>query len=301
MAEAEVVMRIDERDRVHVTTRSASARRDAPQEDPIPTARRVATSAKDMWVDPTVEVRQNASWGRRSALLCCVVLALWSSAPAWAQTSCADEAACIQQAGLLADRAGERFRAEDFDAAVVLLREAIALHETAALHHNLGLTLMELERWDEARAAFHTCLTLNPPPATRARIERDLARIELELAPPEPIEPPDEDTAFAPPPAPRPPPGSPDPLGPALLMGAGGAIALGAIPFGVLFQNEVDTVRNAPSHREAPPPDDADLFAVLTNVFWIAGSAVLLGGLVWWIVQLTEGTPSPSEHAELRF
>ena len=228
--------------------------------------------------------------------ICAFVAALMPLGQALAQAApCASPSECEEAAAVLAERASGRFAAGDLEAAAVLLREAIQLHETPALHHNLARTLAELGHWDEARSEYQACLRLDPSDAARERIETELGRLDelIRAAQVEvEVEPTAAEVVVAP--APRDSPTTPElDVAPWVLAGSGVVVLGAAIALAFVFQDTVDQIRSAPSLVDALPlRSQAEGLAVAADLSFAVGGTLALIGVVWGVVSLaTRGSP----------
>ena len=208
-----------------------------------------------------------------------------------------------EQALVLARRAAHRFQAGDFGTAATLLREAIALHETAALHINLARTLNRLERWQEARDAYLRYLVLEADSESRLEVEEAIRELDERIASteaPEPWAPPevrsaedmqgpevveaspalDEETALVAPNRNR---------APWFVLGAGILVVTAGIPLSVLSGSAAERARSAPNQVAADDPArEARTFAITADVLYAVGGAAALSGLIWGL--LTRGS-----------
>ncbi|MDQ3033575.1 MAG: tetratricopeptide repeat protein [Myxococcota bacterium] len=239
-------------------------------------------------------------------IVLCAMLCWLRTAPLSAQDSlpCASPSECEQAAAVLADRARERFAEGDLEAAVVLLREAIYLHETPALRHNLARALAELGRWEEARAEYRNCLRLELDDDARARIQAEVARLsaviraahgEGEAAP---ISAPTTSPVSAPRrPEPALAPGTTSDPAPWVFAG-GGVVVLGAaVALAVAFEDTVGQVRRAPSLEAALPlADRAEGLAIGADIGFALGGTLALIGVIWGIITLASAS-SPVAQA----
>ncbi|MFK7986353.1 MAG: tol-pal system YbgF family protein [Sandaracinaceae bacterium] len=198
-----------------------------------------------------------------------------------------EDPARVDEALVMYERARERYEAGDFDRAVLLLEEALVLHDAPELHYNLARALQELGRWAEARDEYIAYRERAPESAVSERVDarielldRRIAEEEAAAAPPEPD---------VPPPPPEPPPAPPLDPAPWVLAGSGAVIAAAAIPFGVLFLDADSTAANAPNHEAAfGPANDATNFAIVANVLLGVGVVTGLVGIVWGIVSAAD-------------
>ena len=197
-------------------------------------------------------------------------------------------------------QSAESYREGRFEEAAALLREARTLHSEPLLSYNLARALEGMGDLEGAVSAYREYLEEAPDaadaPAVRSRleglerhlaevraIEEDRARLERsegerDRAPP------------TPPPAPR----GPDAL-PWVFAGIGAAVMVaGAVP-GALAIARRDDANRAPNHAAAVAAlSDADGLATATNVLFVAGGVLLLGGVIWGSVDLVSSSGSQS-------
>jgi len=201
--------------------------------------------------------------------------------PALAQAPETEETAAREQAVVLYTRAEERYREGDYQTAALLLREAIALHEAAAMHYNLAKALEELEDGEGAIAAYERFLELAPEHPERAAVSARVAEIRaMESAPPEAA------ALSEPEPEPEPVEATTSPsVGPWIVL-ASAALPLGSgIATGVLSAGAIDDARDSsdqPSAKE--DADRARRLARAANASFAIAGALAIAGVVWAIV-----------------
>ncbi|MFK7986411.1 MAG: tol-pal system YbgF family protein [Sandaracinaceae bacterium] len=195
-----------------------------------------------------------------------------------------------QQARVLFQRAVAHYESGEFERAAVMLEEAIALHDIAVLHHNLGRALQEMGRWEEARAEYVLYLDREPDSPQRPRVEARLAQLDERIAEQRRTEAVEGDAVGVEPTLPSRDASSPSPV-PWVVLGVGVAALVSAIPFGVLFDDAVMQSRAAADHRAAAgPAADAEVYAVTADALLIAGGALALAGLIWGTVEVSATT-----------
>lgn len=224
-----------------------------------------------------------------------------------ARASAQGDADARARARVLFERAEERFRAEEFEAAIVLLQEALELHEAAALHHNLARARVSAGRLVEARASYVRFLELAPEhpeadevreritelderiraeeEAERARreAERREAERERQLAASQRAseEGPREASAA-----------------PWVVAAASAAPAGVALAFGARSRRQVQDAREAPDQRTAGPlVDQARRSTRVANALYGVAGGVLLTGLIWGLLDRRAAARARDERA----
>lgn len=183
--------------------------------------------------------------------------------------------------------ARDAYEAGEFQRSVVLLEEALELHDVASLHYNLGRALHELGRWRDARAEYVKFLDMDPDTEERARVEarivvltETIEREELAEQRQAPAPEPPGETSTSEGAAPR-----EVQAAPWILLSVGvAAFGAGAVS-GVLSRRSLDEVRGAPDHRSAlSVGETARRRATLANVLFVSGAVVSATGLIWGLV-----------------
>lgn len=199
----------------------------------------------------------------------------------------------LYEEGRFAEAAAQFERAHATSGHPAMIYNAFLCHRQADQPHD---ALRTLDMYLATGAA-------TPEERTGLQAQRD-ALASLVAALPEPADPPDatnpetnESTA----PAPAPAPASavaerqgPELTGPAVLLGAGAAVLVGAaVTGGLVVASDASLAERCPGGR---CPDDAEgdiasgqTLAVVTDVLWISGAALATAGLVWLLVALAEG------------
>ncbi len=211
------------------------------------------------------------------------------------------------QALVMFVRAREHYRGGEFERSVLLLQEAIALHDIAPLHYNLGRALQELGRWVQAGAEYERFLEMAPDTPERTRVEARLDQIRARIAEMSPP-PPDANVpgSSAPEPA-APEPAAPEPPtsettargadpAPWIGLGVGAAVSAAGIPFAVLFDGAVGAARAAPDHRSASDAAaEAEIYGAAANTLFAVGGVVAIAALTWGLVELSLSGDEPVE------
>lgn len=195
-----------------------------------------------------------------------------------------EDDADVDQAVALFEVAERRYQEGRFEEAVSLLLEARELHREAVLSYNLGRAYEELDRLPEAIEAYREYLIEAPDARDRAAVQSRIARLEANVA-----------RARAPHVAePEDPSGGPSPW-PFVFGGVGIAAGGAGALFGVLSLESRSDAASDPIHQTSRQSfRDAETFALVANVSWIAGGAILLASLVWLVIDLASGDESPS-------
>lgn len=193
-----------------------------------------------------------------------------------------EEDASVDQAVALFEVAERRYQEGRFEEAVSLLLEARELHREAVLSYNLGRAYEELDRLPEAIDAYRQYLIEAPDARDRRAVEARIARLEANVAranaPPETV--PVEADAGG---------GGPS-AWPFVFGGLGIAAGGGGALFGVLSLESRSDAASDPIHQSSRRSfRDAETFALVANVSWIAGGAILLGSLIWLVIDLASG------------
>lgn len=184
--------------------------------------------------------------------------------------------------------ARDAYEAGEFQRSVVMLEEAVELHDIASLHYNLARALQELGRWREARDEYATFLAMDPDTPERGRVEARIVvlneTLRREEAPPEedprPVEDLPEPRELE---APRA-EGPRRPL-PWIVFGAGAALLGGGAVAGGLSRASVQDIREAADHQSALVIGEAaQRRANIANALFISGGVVCVTGLIWGLV-----------------
>jgi tetratricopeptide (TPR) repeat protein len=197
-----------------------------------------------------------------------------------ADTAHDEEDADVDRAVALFEVAERRYQEGRFEDAVSLLLEARELHREAVLSYNLGRAYEELDRLPEAIEAYREYLIEAPDARDRAAVQSRIARLEANVArvrtPPVVDEPVDRS-------------GGPS-AWPFVLGGVGVAAGGAGALFGVLSLESRSDAASDPVHQSSRRSfRDAETFALVANVSWIAGGAILLASLVWLVIDLASG------------
>lgn len=263
--------------------------------------------------------------GFRSILAAVLGLSMaLAAAEAGAQSDDYARARVLFEQGLTAADRGETDRAEQ------LFRESIALRRSGSALFNLARLLEEREELVEALRLYEEVAAMDDVPPEVASLCRDrLAALAPRLAElvdeGEPERTPDE--AAAEPPAEEPeeaaatgePPepsatvdhgGSPDLLGPALLLSVGGAVlAAGTVTGSVATVWQGQLNEDCPNRMCGPDElaraEDGRALALATDVLLPLGGAVAVAGLVWLVVEVSraggDDVAARGDRLELRF
>lgn len=216
-----------------------------------------------------------------------------------------------EQAMTLYAQAAARYQSGEYDTAVVLLREAIRLHDQPPFHYNLARALQELGEYEEARQEYLRFLELAPETEQRARVEERVAEIDAQIeaarvaAEEEEARRAEEAEAQRRAQAQLRPERRPETRGPEatpwILLGVSAAPLVAGVVVGAMVQGEVDAARRAVSQRDAHPHvRSAEDLAVVTNVLLAVGGALAVGSLVWGMVDVLSLGGEEESAAALR-
>jgi len=229
------------------------------------------------------------------------LLALCFVGMAWSTRADAEpDAAKKKHAGELAAESSQHYKRGEFEISVALLRQAYALYPEPNLLYNLGRSLEGLGDAKGAIEAYESYLAAGKSIEDRGAIERRVTTLKAEVAekarlaepkpPPKPLPPP----VVKPPvvaPHVEPPPRidrTPNPQGPSILpwfpITAGVAVLAGGGGLAFLASDRHDQAVHATVGTDAQGlQDQANRFATIANVMFVAGGVALAGGLVWEI------------------
>ncbi|MEJ7729413.1 MAG: tetratricopeptide repeat protein [Polyangiaceae bacterium] len=192
----------------------------------------------------------------------------------------------------------ELYREGKFAEAAQRLEEAYAISPEPVLLYNLARAYEGMGQTERALSAYRRYLEADPGTRDRRSIETRIETLERQLEERRALE--DKTRAAATRQrdgAVTPEPRAPSPL-PWIVAGVGAlGIGAGAV-LGVMSQGKRDDAEDpaeAPSGQAAADlVGDAETLATGANVAFIAGGAVLLGGVVWGIVDVV-GSASPAQ------
>lgn len=244
---------------------------------------------------------------RQRIVLCfSLLVALGSSAAVQAQESDSDDSTRARELYLEGDRF---YREGRYEQAVEAFREAYELSERPQLLYNMANAYERLNRLREAGDALEQYLP-HAPAEDRSAVESRLTALRARMEAQEANASGDDqeedgvrDRERPPPPQPR----SPDVVGPAVLLGLGGAslVAAGLMgAFALVLSDSTATscmdvgARTLCSEGARANVESAQGLALATDITWAAGAALAGIGLVWLIVELTSSSggdaPSPA-------
>lgn len=209
-----------------------------------------------------------------------------------------------QRAAKMAAESAQHYKRGEFEISIALLRRAYALHPEPNLLYNLARSLEGVGDKAGAVEAYKQYLASKAAIPDRGAIERRVATLEAELAPPPVTEvtppPPPAPVIVTPPPDPvvitQPAPAADDrsylPWVP-ITLGVG--MLGGGAWFGYRARTNHDAAVGESSAVTAQQlQDDARSQALLANVLFVAGGAALIGGAIWeWRERGARGRSSP--------
>ena len=195
----------------------------------------------------------------------------------------------------LAEESETAYREGRFDASAALLAQAYELDPDPILLFNLARVLDDAGRFEEALRTYRSYLAEANPPRDRARIEarvhilerliRERESASREPAPPAPSS---EQAALLRVQGPSPSPAS---WGPWVAMGTGAASAIAGTIFAVLAEDHQSQAEDEPIQIRAQDAlDTAETYGTVRTVTWIAGGALLAGGLIWLLARPKDST-----------
>ena len=215
------------------------------------------------------------------------------------------EGAARDEAFALYAESRERYAEGDFAGVVELLSRAYAIHPEPVLLYNLARTLEGMARWGEAADAYECYVRRAPDARDRGAIEQRIETLRRsdDRARMEPL--PDRTPERARE-APVTTDGASDrdaqrslEAGPFVLLGAGAAVAVaGAIVGGLALQMRDDADASAHHADALQLFRTSQDFATAATITWSVAGALLLGGLIWGIVDWT-APQDPHVHVAL--
>ncbi|MFT3698374.1 MAG: tetratricopeptide repeat protein [Kofleriaceae bacterium] len=201
-----------------------------------------------------------------------------------------------KHAGELAVESQQHYKRGEFEVAVALLRQAYALYPQPNLLYNLGRALESMNDKQGAVDAYKQYLASADQVEDRGAIERRVTTLQTEIdaAKAKPVEPAPPVKPIETPPvvqAPivvQPPPPAPEretSIAPWITMGIGVAIGGAGIGFALDARDQHQKAIDASIGADAKVYDDnAHRNALVANIGFAVGGAVVIGGLVWLIV-----------------
>lgn len=216
------------------------------------------------------------------------------AAPRGANAQASDEE--LARAVILFEESERAYNEGDFAEAVAMLRRAYELHPDVTLLFNLGRALEGMGDLDGAIDAYQRYLDEAGDVEDRGAIERRLETLRAQRAQlageradaPErgeatardEVAPPDRASAGGP---------DVDPA-PWIVAGAGVALIGAGIGFGVVSRDLDGQAAAEPVMATAVDLHaQAETYAIVANVFFVAGGLAALGGAVWGVVSLATG------------
>ncbi len=233
----------------------------------------------------------------RAAALTVMLFSL--PALATAQATADDDA--LARAVVLFEESETLYNQGEFGQAAALLRRAYALHADPTLLFNLGRALEGAGDLDGAIDAYGRYLETADEAPDRGAVEARLTTLraqrdalagarasETEPAAPGATEDATEGGG-----------GSVE-IAPWLLVGGGGVVVGVGVALGVLSQDLASQAAAEPVQVEAVAlHSDAQTFATVANVLYVAGGVIAGAGLVWGVVSLTSGDGDAQARLEV--
>lgn len=192
----------------------------------------------------------------------------------------------------LFEKSAEAYRRGDFKQAIELLDEAYAIDPQPVLVYNRARAAEGLGNMDDAIAGYEKFLAEDPNAVDRGAIEQRLATLRrqrderaalekarLEKHESQPAEAPPQTTVIV-----RPQPARPSLL-PLIMAGAGVVgLGLGGALGGLAVSKRDDAAQEPVQRTSMDLKSSADGLATASTVSFVAGAVLLVGGVVWWLV-----------------
>lgn len=183
--------------------------------------------------------------------------------------------------------ARDAYEAGEFQRSVVMLEEAVELHDIASLHYNLARALQELGRWQEARDEYTIFLEMDPDTQERGRVEARIVVLNETLRQEEPAEEGPSPPVDVSRPLELEAPAADGPRQPLpwIVFGTGAALIGGGAVAGGLSRASVQDIREAADHQSALViGQTAQRRANIANALFVSGAVVCVTGLIWGLV-----------------
>lgn len=180
----------------------------------------------------------------------------------------------------------QHYKAGEFEQAADLLRQAYDLYPEPLLLYNLARALEGLGDTEGAITQYERYLASSATIDDRGAIERRVATLKAQL---EAAKQPD---TGVPPPTPPPidvsvPPARPPRRLPWVLAAGGLGVVGGGVVFGLLANNRHQAAIDEPVQADAARlQSKAKTYATVSNVMLIGGGALLVGGVVWAVLDM---------------
>jgi tetratricopeptide (TPR) repeat protein len=180
----------------------------------------------------------------------------------------------------------QHYKAGEFEQAADLLRQAYDLYPEPLLLYNLARALEGLGDTEGAITQYERYLATATAIDDRGAIERRVATLKAQLEAAKP-----SDTAVAPPTSPpivvSESPSRPPRRLPWVLAAGGLGVVGGGVVFGLVANNKHQAAIDEPVQAEAAKlQSTAKRYATVSNVMLIGGGALLVGGVVWAVLDM---------------
>jgi tetratricopeptide (TPR) repeat protein len=198
----------------------------------------------------------------------------------------------IERAGALFEEGAMHYRAGRFDEAIERLEEAYQLAGEPVLLFNLAKAYEGKGDLEKAIDAYERYLDDAPDVADRGAIEARVETLRAQLAARAALERRAEEERLR---ADRAERGAAPSPWPWIVTGAGVAATTAGVVMGALASDRDDAAAAEPIQQEAAPiREDAESLATGANVAFVVGGALIAGGVVWGIVDLSLSGPADS-------
>lgn len=194
---------------------------------------------------------------------------------------------------LLFEEGAAAFKAGELQTAIEKFEQSYALEENPILLYNMARAYEGLDQPAPAVHHYRRYLEADPDTADRGAIEARITALDKELDRRRELE-----ARRKTPPPPPPPDETPSPA-PWVVAGVGGlGLVLGGVLGGLSRVREGDAIDEPVALDAADLADQAQTLATGATISLIMGGAVLVGGVTWGIIDLTQ--TNSDEQARLR-
>ncbi|HSO36074.1 MAG TPA: hypothetical protein VLT33_26285 [Labilithrix sp.] len=211
-----------------------------------------------------------------------VILAVSLLGAAGGKIARADEAEAQHARALdLFEKSEAAYDSGRFADAIALLKQSYALKQEPVLLYNLGRAYEGIGDPAAAAQSYEAFLAAQPSASDRGALERRIATLRRQLAEREALRKRalERDRAV---------PARSASAVPWVVAGVGAAGLLGGGVVGILAQQRNDDAKQEPTYARAERlHSQAESLATISTISFIAGGAVLAGGLLWGILDLS--------------